>query len=192
VLEATARREMKMRKCAFVVGLVFLLGVPVMMAQQETPRAEVSGAYSYARVDSPDGVFNAHGASGSVAVNVSRWFGVAGDLGVYKLSDQPPGEGVTLVSFLFGPRISFRGDEHVTPFIQLLMGGAHLSQTDSSQTGFAMAAGGGLDVKVTQHLAIRLVQAEYVMTRLRFESVNQTQHNARISGGIVFRLGEKK
>jgi outer membrane protein OmpA-like peptidoglycan-associated protein len=62
-----------------------------------------------------------------------------------------------------------------------------------SETVFAMALGGGLDVKVRDHLALRLVQAEYLMTRFRDPSTiageRAARHNIRLSTGIVFRFG---
>ena len=52
-----------------------------------------------------------------------------------------------------------------------------------SENAFAMALGGGLDYNATSHIGIRLVQAEYLMTRF----ASETQNNARISAGVVFR-----
>jgi hypothetical protein len=46
-----------------------------------------------------------------------------------------------------------------------------------------LAAGGGLDWNATTHIGIRVIQAEYVMTRFG----GDTQNNARISTGVVFR-----
>jgi hypothetical protein len=54
-----------------------------------------------------------------------------------------------------------------------------------------MTLGGGLDVKVHHHLAIRVIQAEYLMTK--FENLTTgtaaTQNDMRLSAGIVFRFG---
>jgi hypothetical protein len=47
-----------------------------------------------------------------------------------------------------------------------------------------MALGGGLDWYATRHIGIRLIQAEYYMTRFS----SQTQNNARISAGVAFRF----
>jgi outer membrane protein OmpA-like peptidoglycan-associated protein len=56
-----------------------------------------------------------------------------------------------------------------------------------------MTAGGGLDVRVHHRLAIRIIQAEYLMTR--FENLttgtNALQNNIRLSAGIVLRSGGK-
>jgi hypothetical protein len=54
-----------------------------------------------------------------------------------------------------------------------------------------MTAGGGLDVRVHRHIAIRIIQAEYMMTR--FENLDTgssaLQNDIRLSTGIVFRFG---
>jgi opacity protein-like surface antigen len=91
-----------------------------------------------------------------------------------------------LVTYLFGPKVSMRRGP-VTPFAQALFGGAHLSGGGISSNGFAMTLGGGVDWNATPHIAIRLVQAEYLMTRFSEIDGNNQQNNARISTGVVFR-----
>ena len=46
-----------------------------------------------------------------------------------------------------------------------------------------MTAGGGVDWNATTHIGIRLIQAEYLMTRF----FSETQNNVRVSTGVVFR-----
>jgi outer membrane protein OmpA-like peptidoglycan-associated protein len=60
-----------------------------------------------------------------------------------------------------------------------------------SEDTFAWTAGGGLDIKMRHHLAIRLIQAEYLMTRFQDYSTGATasQNDMRLSSGIVFRFG---
>jgi hypothetical protein len=53
-----------------------------------------------------------------------------------------------------------------------------------------MAAGGGLDLTLTRHLAIRLVQTDYLLTLLPNQS-NDHQNNFRFSTGVLFRFGNK-
>ena len=65
----------------------------------------------------------------------------------------------------------------------MLFGGAY--DTTSGQTALAMTAGGGFDLKIAPHVAIRLGQGEYFMTRFG----GSTQNNIRISTGIVFQFG---
>jgi len=53
-----------------------------------------------------------------------------------------------------------------------------------------MTAGGGLDVRVHRHFALRMIQAEYLMTRFQDYSTGNTatQNDVRLSAGIVIDL----
>ena len=51
-----------------------------------------------------------------------------------------------------------------------------------SETGFAAAFGGGIDIRASDRISIRAIQIDYNPTRL-FDS---TQHNFRFGVGIVF------
>jgi opacity protein-like surface antigen len=46
-----------------------------------------------------------------------------------------------------------------------------------------MALGGGADYKLTEHVALRLIQVEYLYTHF----AGTRQNNARIESGIVYR-----
>ena len=56
-----------------------------------------------------------------------------------------------------------------------------------------MAAGGGVDVNITQHIAVKPIQVEYFMTQLPqlASNLNRVQNNLRYSAGVVFRFGSK-
>jgi hypothetical protein len=52
--------------------------------------------------------------------------------------------------------------------------------------------GGGVDVNVTPHFGVRVIQAEYLLTKFnRAFSGKAIQHNARVGIGIVFRFGKR-
>jgi hypothetical protein len=81
--------------------------------------------------------------------------------------------------------------------VQGLFGGYHTSRSMAQVQGaansnsFAMAIGGGVDLKVSHHFAIRLAQVDYFMTRLDNSLLSPSsfsQNNFRYSGGIVFRF----
>jgi len=177
-----------MRKLVWLSGLLLILSFSA--AAQDYPKAEVFGGYSYLHVSEFGNGFNFNGGSGSIAVNPNNWFGIVGDIGAYHNGDF--GVSTTAVSYLFGPRFSYRKNEKVTPFFHVLFGGAHISASFSGISGsdnaFAWALGGGADVKVHPHVAIRLIQAEYLMTKFA-DGDNDRQNNVRISAGIVFRWG---
>ena len=48
-----------------------------------------------------------------------------------------------------------------------------------------MALGGGAHYKLTEHVALRLIQVEYLYTRFG----GSGQNDARIEAGIVYRWG---
>ncbi len=181
------------------------------------PRVEWFLGYSYVRavptLAAGNRVVWLNGGSTSVAFNLNRYLGLVGDFGAYTNSeinfqggyastvgvDNP---NVGALSYLFGPRISFRNSSRFTPYIQVLAGGMHANRVTLShcsfsctllpkQTSFAMTAGGGLDLTLRRHFALRLVQAEYLMTRFPSYTTGDsgTQNDIRLSSGIVFRFG---
>ncbi len=165
-----------MKKALSVLaGLLVFSG---MAHAQDTPKAELSVNYSYFRAGGVDG-FALHGGSVSLAGNVKDWFGVVGDFGAYHGQPAFSG-GLNIQTYMVGPRFSVRSNDRVTPFGQVLAGGFHGLGTN----GFALSAGGGLDVKVTDHFAIRAFQVEYVLLRSQGNSLN----SPRVSAGVVFRF----
>jgi opacity protein-like surface antigen len=179
-----------MRRLFLAAALVAFAAVGAH-AQEETPKAEVFGGYAY-------GGSGSHGWDGSVAFNANRWLGLVADFGgQYTSIDTPDSsERIRTHTFLFGPRLSARRGRRVTPFAHALFGAAHndsrareagldLRFTDNS---FALALGGGLDVKLSRRVAVRAFQLDYLRTGF----FGGTQHNGRIAFGLVLRLGEKK
>ncbi len=187
-----------MKRLALLCGaLVLFAGVA---SAQDSPRVEAFGGYSYLRANDFNTGENFNGGSGSLAYNFTPMLGVVADFGGYHWSQA--GVDSTVVSYLFGPKIALRHGP-ITPFAQALFGGAHASFSgnecdtarvhsegggcenfSTSDNAFSMALGGGLDWNATTHIGIRVIQAEYVMTRFG----GDTQNNARISTGVVFRF----
>jgi hypothetical protein len=99
--------------------------------------------------------------------------------------------------FLAGVQFKARGSERgrVAPFAHVLAGGALFRGFASSQTpagntyfiddaqSFALALGGGLDVRAGRHFDIRLIQADYLPTFFG----SSRQDNLRLSFGVVFK-----
>jgi opacity protein-like surface antigen len=187
-------------------------------ANVATPRVELFLGYSYLRAVPTLAEGNRfvwlNGGSTSIAFNFNRYLGLVGDFAGFADSQlrvngaASPGKVVdssgSAYTYLYGPRLSFRKHDRFTPFAQVLFGGVHASpvtiSSDCSGAGctplpaenkFAMTAGGGLDIRVHRHIAIRVIQAEYLMTNFDDPSTGQnaTQNDVRLSAGIVFRLG---
>ena len=180
------------------LALLFAGSARAQQATATTPQFEVSGAYSYihANAANSDGGFNLNGGSASFAYNVSDRFSVVADGGAYRFGGLPSGLSSNMYTYLFGPRYSFRKSGRLIPYAHVLLGGGHLTASTSglsaSENGFAMALGGGIDVPFQHRFAIRVFQAEYLLTR--FDTVSgtsATQNDVRISAGLVFRFGSK-
>lgn len=174
-----------MRKMLVVIGLLLLVSGAALA--QETPKAEIAGNYTYVRINPGGGLtgINCNGGGGSIALNPNNWFGVVADFSGCKVSASSGGG--SAITYMFGPKIAYRGSSRATPFVQALFGGVHALSGGTSENGFAMTVGGGLDVKASTHVAIRIAQGEYLMTRI----LGTRQNNFRISAGIVFLIGNK-
>jgi opacity protein-like surface antigen len=61
----------------------------------------------------------------------------------------------------------------------------------SSQTAFAMTAGGGLDIKISKHMTFRPIGVDYYLTRLRNlrSATDNSQNNLRYTAGLNFTFG---
>jgi opacity protein-like surface antigen len=102
-------------------------------------------------------------------------------------------------SFGVGPKFTFRNSSPVTPFAHVLFGIDKMTmdieasaEGESEEvellkdTGYGITLGGGIDVKVNNNFAIRLIQADYYMTR----HDETTQNNIALSFGVVFGFGQ--
>jgi hypothetical protein len=195
-----------MKTYAFLSGLLLLSGV-VANAQETapTPQAEVGFNYGFTRVNSGGTVpgFTQNGGSGTFEYNINKVLGVVADLGGYHNGDINNFQiDNTAFTYLFGPRFNWR-TSRLTPYVQMLVGGARLSasyfdpttnaRVTGHQNGFAAALGGGIDIKMTQHISVKPIQLEYLMTQdpSPFSDLPHTQNNLRYSAGVLFRFGSK-
>ena len=151
-----------------IIGLLVLCSPSI--AQDFKP-VEVFGGYQFAHAQP-----NANGNGWNVALtgNLTRSIGITGDFsGNYE-------SGSSLYTYMVGPTFSLR-TERVTPFAHAFFGGAHANGLNA----FSMAIGGGLDVNAGEHVAIRVIQADWLSFRRSGESSNG---NVRVSAGLVFRF----
>jgi outer membrane immunogenic protein len=161
---------------------------------------EVAVAYNYVHSNAPPGgcgCFSFNGGGPSVAWHFNSSFAVVGDFAALHANSYD-GSSInpTLVSYLFGPRYTLHfAQGRLLPFAQVLLGGSHASNGffpnsaggASSANAFAMTAGGGLDIAIVRHVAIRAGQLEYFYTRFP-NGVNEHQNNLRVSAGLVLRF----
>ncbi len=184
-------------KCRIVVSLLALVTVFGLSAKaQELPKIDASVSYSYLRANpatSGFSGFSLNGGSASAAYNVRDWLSGVADFGGYHVGSS---NGVNvdnhMLTYLFGPRVTYRKYRRISPFGQMLFGaaraGSDVFATSNSHTAFATAFGVGVDWNVRDRFSIRPLQFDYLLTHLP-EVANgnsQTQNNLRVSTGIVF------
>jgi hypothetical protein len=210
-----------MRTCVMLLSMIACL--PTVLAAQiggarpagseiET-RATIFGGYSYLRNAS-----NGFGGwEGQGTFNLTRNLGVTADLSGASLTPfsfsvlgVSAGTSQHLYNYLLGPTVTANlGRSSV--FAHALFGEAHsslaagvnlpvvggISTGLTSANSFAMAFGGGVDIGLTRHLAIRAVQVDYIRTQFNTidalaaglsSNLDNRQNSFRYSTGIVFRF----
>jgi hypothetical protein len=203
---------------ALGLSLLFLLSASIIKAQ-EIPKYQVFVGPSYDREDLTDiKNINGIGWHASLDGTANNWVSAVFDFSGYYSSPKinvglpaPLPINSSEYLYLFGPRFTYRKWQRLTPFAESLFGVSDFRFTASSvgltnaisSTAFAAAIGGGADYTVKSWLAIRLIEADYVLTRSRelgvdpttgqigFTGQRRTQNNARASVGVVFRFGNR-
>jgi len=140
--------------------------------------------------------WNPRGAGASVTYNFDSWVGLtldtsthwgSGESGLPKRIDD-----AAFSNLSFGPKITFRHNRFA-PFIEVLVGDHRLMPDafhDVDKLGVLI--GGGVDVNVSRHLALRLIRADFVLSNYRYgaTSVPSTEiRGLRAQTGLVFTFG---
>jgi hypothetical protein len=182
-------------------------------------RYETFLGYSFVRFNPNSGYipsFNANGGYGQFQYNLNRWFSGVFDAGaVSKGTLNQRDISSTVASVTGGPRFTYRNHSKFTPFVHVLFGyafssastpvvgaalppglvlpptGAITARFTASDSGFAMFAGGGLDMKINKHIAFRPIGADYYLARVSSLLTGGTtnRNNFRYTAGINFMFG---
>ena len=195
------------------LALVAQIGGAMPAGSENATRAVVFGGYSYLR----NGSSGFNGWEGQGTFNFNRYLGVTADVSGSILSPfsfSTSGFSAStyqhVTNYLFGPTVT-AGFGRSAVFAHALFGAAHsslgagvnipiiggISTGLTSANAFAMAFGGGIDIGMTRHFAIRAVQVDYIRTQFNSidaltsglsSSLGNRQNSFRYSSGIVFRF----
>lgn len=136
------------------------------------------------------------GGSIELGANVWRGWGVVADVtGTHTGSIGSSGLPLSLVTTTFGPRYRWHADRRVSVYVQGILGEANgfrsiFPATAGSQpdaNGFAVQVGGGVDYKLSDRFAVRVLDAGWVRTQLP-NSTDNVQNTLRLGAGIVLRF----
>ena|ERR687887_1692346 len=173
-----------MRKLIALCAMWF--GFAVLAAAQETPSWEIFTGFSHEIADLDGSQTKLEGFHVSVAQNVNSWFGGLLDFSAH--FKRINGLTVDTESVAFGPRVAFRKFDRLTPSAHVALGIVHGSQgflgNSTSGTHFGVVAGGALDYNLRRHVAIRIIEPDYMRTTFQ----DLPRNNLRLSAGIVFRI----
>lgn len=204
-----------MRKLA--VSMCVFLCLPFMAMAQDKDKVATRGTVfaGYSLLHNNSTNFNGWDAQGTF--NVVPHFGITADFsgnsrqlnGVSFLGFSA-GTQQHLYNFLFGPTATayfgkssvfghaLFGQEHATLSAGVtipIVGG--ISAPIDSASAFAMAFGGGVDIGLSKHFAIRAAQLDYIRTSFNSTDalafglstdLNNHQNSFRYSGGIIWRF----
>ena len=152
-----------------------------------------------------------HGFNVAGTKYLSKGFGLTGDFSAHYTGEETPStsfsskERLRIYNVLGGAQYKFRRHRRVRPFARALAGLTRTSHTleytfvrsgfsgedTPNSTDFALAVGGGLDVRVSDHLELRVFQFDYnpvyVSRDNQFGFGKARANNTRFSFGVVFR-----
>lgn len=207
----------RMRNMILMIAAV--LASTLVAAAEDVPQMETFLGYNYVRFNPNSTLlpsFNANGGGGQFVYNFNQWIGGVGDIGAVTAGSVGRfNVDSTAVNFVAGPRFTYHNDSRFQPFAQVLLGGVYSTASvpvatallpggiippsgfavsarlHAANTGFAMFVGGGLDIKLSEHFAIRPIGADYYLTRLPDLVTGDTtnRNNFRYSAGVSFLFG---
>lgn len=180
----------------------------VLKAQtsNEPPKNQFFAGYSFHTADINTLTIDPHrtaqnGVNLEYTRNINRHIGLTGDASVHFHRDSRS-TGVSVFKsqrdqyfLLGGIQLRPGNDERLRPFAHALFGAslfrgftsdsrpAGIVYTFDDATSFAMALGGGVDLRVGKRIDLRLIQVDYTPTFFG----SGRQNNFRISTGIVFK-----
>lgn len=162
-------------------------------------RFDVSAGFSHVLANAPPGIsddFGLNRGTAGVSYHLMPRLAVAAQYtGGHTSNISALGQNLTLMTYTAGPRLMYPRGRFVL-FGQALFGGAHASDSyfptatgySTTANSFAYALGGGLDVNMSRHFAIRTLDAQFLHTTFSNGSSNVQRH-LTIGAGVVYKFG---
>jgi len=148
------------------------------------------------RSSTPDS-FWMQGGSIELGTNTWRGLGIAANVtGTHASAIDGTTIPLSIVTTTFGPRYRWHPDHRISIYGEGLIGEANgfkslfptVTGSQTSANGLAAQAGGGLDYRLSRHIALRAVEAAWQHTQLP-NGTNNIQNGLRLGAGIVVRFG---
>ena len=191
-------------------GLVLCLGHAAAQSSGQTSAStgalDVAVTYAGAHaIYTTGGPFWLNG--GGLDLNARFFHGVglaASITGLEKGSSTPGVASLNILTIAFGPSYTFHPGHRISVRGEGLLGEADgfrslfaygsgptpslTAGTTDSSNSLALQAGGNVDLKLTNHLGLRLAKVDYLRTQFP-NGTTHVQNNIRVAAGVVFSFG---
>ena len=189
----------------FAASLLIVVGLCVGSAHAQDPATgspaswafEIEAGFATIRANASPaqcGCFFMYGANVQAAVVHHTGLALLVDYGRTSANSiNGGGHDLTLSTYMGGVRYSPLMEKKLSPYGQVLLGAGHTSSNyaiDSDASRFAAAVGGGLNMKLSRRFDLRLVEADYLLTRIP-NAANEIQNQLRLSSGLVYRFTKR-
>ena len=146
-----------MRRALVLFAVIFTLVSSVSAQTGSDNKGGMFAGFQYTRFT--DGDLNLYGWNAAFEGNLNEWFSVVGEIagGYGKVF----GQSLNMHTFMVGPQFSARA-ERARGFFRILVGGANLSVSESSEAKATFVVGGGADIPISDRIAFRVFQFDYL------------------------------
>jgi outer membrane protein OmpA-like peptidoglycan-associated protein len=166
-----------------MIGVLCVFATLAAAQDPPGPKVELYGGYSFFHPGAdvhgqlPDAISplssrmeaNPRGAGASFTIDFNRWLGLtldtSTDWGSRETGVASRIDDAAFSNLSLGPKVTFRS-KHFSPFLEALVGD-HRLMPDAFHDVDKLGAmfGGGLDVNLSRHVALRLFRADYVISK---------------------------
>jgi len=189
---------------SILLAIILSLAGGSLAVAQESYSGDAAAAYQWVHSNAGPGQCGCFGLNGgglSGSWNFRGPWSLVTDFSAQVTNSAPTaGSSLTLTSYLAGARYRLpqpwlHGVHKPQPFAQLLIGAAHagggVAGIGDASFGFASRLGGGIDVPVNPHFAVRVIQLDYYLTHFA-NYTNDHQNNLLVGAGVVFHWSRQK
>lgn len=165
--------------------------VLVMACATQAKEAEVFTGYSVAR--SAGDVLK--GWNGSLFISTNNGVGIVADVSRHSISSDVIAPIVSHVTaYRIGPKVAWRTRSGINPFVQATFGMARLNvavgddqifKATVARNGLATSAGGGVDVRISTKVSVRVFQLEHSVWKFAGKPLG----SMRASFGLTYDIG---
>lgn len=190
-----------MSRIVQIMFCMFVLTEPSLLRAQEVQSPGIDVAVTFIaehslRSATPES-FWMQGGSIELGTNSWRGLGIAANIsGTHTSAVGATTIPLSLVTATFGPRYRWHADRRASIYCEGLIGEANgfkslfpvVTGAQTSANGLAAQVGGGFDYRLSQHVAIRAVEAAWQHTQVP-NGTNNVQNDLRLGAGLILRFG---